>query len=212
MKEQVRAIEGNPNDINTPAFCIKFKPADATILDPMTPVGPRDAVRRLRRYTLVKLEGKRRAVARQWPARGATEEQGRIGTVSRKAVPATTMDLAHKQLQHDLYRFLVALYPLANVAKEENFADIKLERDGKVTVIEVKTDPRPLQAIRNAVGQLLEYAFRCEQNGQKIDKLLVVGPGEVDDLARSYIEHLKTTRGLPIDYLCYRPCARSFSI
>jgi hypothetical protein len=204
MKDQARAVGGDALKLNEPIFCIKFKPADAEILDPMEPVGRKDAIRRVRRYSLVTLEGKLRQAVAQWPTRSGTRAKGRVGVVRRSAVKATSMDLAHKQLQHDLYLLLARRYGKSAVIKEDDFADIKVKQDGEITVIEVKTDPRPMRAVREALGQLLEYAFVCASKGQKVGRLLVAAPGELDDRDRLYVEHLRSERGLPLDYLCFR--------
>jgi hypothetical protein len=205
MKEQARAIGGDARQLDAGMiFNIRFKPSDAEILDPMNPIGSRDAIRRLRRYRLVMLEGKNAKVRDQWPHRKGTTRLGMSGMVKKRAIPAGTMDLAHATLQHDLYAVLVKRYGKAAVIKEEDFADIKLTRDGEITVIEVKTEPRPMRAVREAVGQLLEYAFGCTTRGEKIGKLVVVAPGEPNELDLRYIEHLRSERGLPVHYACFR--------
>jgi hypothetical protein len=205
MKEQARAVGGNARQLDAGMiFNIRFKPSDAEILDPMKPIGSRDAIRRLRRYRLVMLEGKNAKVRDQWPHRTGTRDPGATGTVPKRSIPATTMDLAHATLQHELYVLLVKQYGKAAVIKEEDFADIKLKRDGQVTIIEVKTDPRPMRAVREALGQLLEYAFGCANNGDTVGRLVVAAPGEPSDLDRRYIEHLRSERGLPLHYVCFR--------
>jgi hypothetical protein len=89
---------------------------------------------------------------------------------------------------------------------EEGFVDIKLRHSDSetVTLIEVKSDARPRYAIREALGQLLEYAFACEKNGESTAEMIVAGPGEVGPRDMEYIEHLRVRRGLPVHYVCFR--------
>jgi hypothetical protein len=162
MLAQVREVGGKEKGLKYSdprmLFNVRFRPEDAEILDPMKPVGSKDAIRRARRYGLVSLEGKLARAVEEWPQRRGTTQRGQVGKVSKRAVAATEMNLAHVQLQHELFEVLARRYGKGAVIKEEDFADLKVRHDGKLTIVEVKTDPSPMRAVREAVGQLLEYA------------------------------------------------------
>jgi hypothetical protein len=199
----VEAVGGNPSSLDdSMLFNVRFRPIDAEILDPKVPVGPHDAIRRLRRYTLVGLTGKSAGILREWPHRTATTHLGKTGVVPKAATPGGTMDLAHATLQHELYKLLAHRHGAANVVKEENFVDIKVKGNGAVTVIEVKTDGRPMHAVRDGLGQLLEYAFACQERGEMVGKLVIAAAGE--KLDQRYIDRLRSERGLPLKYVCFR--------
>jgi hypothetical protein len=68
----------------------------------------------------------------------------------------------------------------------------------------VRSDARPRYAIREALGQLREYAFACEKNGEPVTQMIVAGPGEVGPRDQEYLEHLRVRRGLPVRYVCVR--------
>lgn len=46
-----------------------------------------------------------------------------------------------------------------------------------------------MRAVREALGQLLEYAFDCKSNEERVGRLLVAAPGEPRERDRSYMEH-----------------------
>lgn len=92
----------------------------------------------------------------------------------------------------------------AAVEMESGFADLKVKRGRTTTLIEVKSDSRPRFAIRQALGQLLEYAYLEEQAGQRVSELVVAGPGELTALDRAYMKHLRDARKLPVRYVCVR--------
>jgi hypothetical protein len=73
---------------------------------------------------------------------------------------------------------------------EENFADLKVTAGQRVVLIEVKSDPRPRSAIRQALGQLLEYASRCAEDGELVTDRVVAGPGELQEGDARFLQHL----------------------
>lgn len=62
--------------------------------------------------------------------------------------------------------------------------------DGRCVFYEIKTCRLPLQCVREAVGQLMEYAFYAQSNHSS--ELVVIGLGKADDNLRRYMAHLRT--------------------
>lgn len=110
----------------------------------------------------------------------------------------------HNQLQNELFELLVKKFGKGAAEMEPGFADIRLRRDGVAMLIEVKSDSRPKFAIREALGQLLEYAYFAERNGERVTDLIVAGPGELGEIDHAFLKHLRNDRKLPIRYLCVR--------
>lgn len=203
--EQVKGdVDGLKYEEAVTLFNIRYKPTDAVLYDPMVPVGRDDMIRRLRRYTLVPLTGELETLEKQWATRVGTTELRRTGKQIREAIPTREVDLVHNQLQNELFEHLVKKFGAEAVVLERGFADIALRHDGKTTLIEIKADSRPRFAIRQALGQLLEYGYVAQQNGERIGDLVVAGPGELQTLDRYYLRHLREERGLPVQYLCVR--------
>ena len=86
MLEQVRQVGGKERGLKYPdpllLFNVRFRPKDAEILDPMKPVGSKDAIRRARRYGLVMLEGPLARAVEEWPRRRGTTKRGAVGKVA----------------------------------------------------------------------------------------------------------------------------------
>lgn len=208
MMSQLRQVGGDlaglEYDDATMLFNVRFRPAEAEIYDPMVPVGERDAIRKLRRYTLVKVQDDLRKVEREWTSRVAATGLRPTGKLARRGIPPREIDLVQNQLQNELVTLLSARYGKKSVTMEEGFVDIKLARADAVTLIEIKSDSRPRHAIRQGLGQLLEYAFVTEEAGESIHELIVVGPGELTARDKKYLDHLRKHRGLPFRYVCFR--------
>jgi hypothetical protein len=111
--------------------------------------------------------------------------------------------LRHNALQQALHRRLVSRYGEENVGTENPSGvgtriDVVVRREGEFWFYEIKTARSPRACLREAVGQLLEYAFW--PGGQAATRLIVVGESEIDGDASEYLRRLKDRFSLPIDY------------
>lgn len=205
MVKQVKSVGGKTSGLRYPdarlMFNIRYRRKDVDVFDPMIPVGPRDAIRRLRRYTLTRLSTKLTRVESEWKTRTAAASLRTTGKRKRSAVAASTITLAHNQLQNDLCVLLRGKYGSDAVALEKDFVDLTLRRKDKPTLIEVKSDLRARDALRASLGQLLEYAFVAGRRGDPPGELVVVAPGKPTNADHEYLKHLRATRKLPIRYV-----------
>lgn len=109
----------------------------------------------------------------------------------------------HNRIQNQLFELLSRKYGAESVGTEQligntNRVDLVVKADGETHFYEIKTSKFARIAIRQAIPQLLEYAFYPNQN--RADVLVIVAPGEPtrDDVA--YIGHLRSRFGIPIEY------------
>ena len=183
-------------------FNIRYRPEQVEFCDPLEVV-PRNA--RIyglpARYRLYPLGEKWRGVVDEWPRRSPAAEPRPTGTQQREGVGPHEADQLHNDIQNLVTRLLRARYGDENVSVEPDFVDVRLTRGNETILIEVKSDNRPRYAIREALGQLLEYAYRSQQQGVSISEMVIVAPGELSELERRYVEDLRTTRQLPVRYL-----------
>jgi hypothetical protein len=205
MEEQVRAVDGDVRGLRGDdprlIFNVRFHRRDAELYDPPVPVLGNDFIRKIRRYALVATGRAPAGLDAQWAHRVAATKDRPTGKVRRKGTPASEMDLAHHAMQNELARALRRKYGYKAVKVEEDFIDIQV-RDGKrLLFLEVKPDPRPRRAIREALGQLLEYEFVAAKSGRAPTELIVVGPGEPSSQELAYLRHLRTRWAIPIKYV-----------
>ncbi len=206
IQDQVKAIAGKVKGLSDPRFIfnIRFRPSEAEILDPKEPVGGDDGIRRLRRYTLSLIRDDLEKIKTEWPDRKGQTGLHKIGQQARKPAEGVMATLVERQLQNELFKALCKRFGAPSVTMEEGFVDVTLRQGKVVHLFEVKADPQPRRAIREALGQLLQYAFARLCKGEKVGLLVIAAPGELDASARDYVEHLQTSRALPIHYLCLR--------
>lgn len=109
----------------------------------------------------------------------------------------------HNDIQNKLYAYLKKQLGEDNVGTEVDTGngtsiDIVTTSDGKTTFYEIKTSPSVRACIRQAIPQLLEYAY-WPQDGRAAE-LVVVSHQPITKDGKRYLEHLRRQFGLPLSY------------
>jgi hypothetical protein len=129
----------------------------------------------------------------------------KTGTVAvGKSKTDTTADLLHNQMQTELYDVLAGKYGADHVGTENGTGsgtsiDVVVDTDSFRWFYEIKTVESVKACIRQALPQLLEYAY-WDCDSERAEKLIVVGPCPITKAAEAYLEFLRTTFNLPIYY------------
>ncbi len=115
-----------------------------------------------------------------------------------------TRELKHNKIQNKLYEILSKTYGDDNVRTEQptgssgTAVDLVLKEDDEFTFFEIKTSPSVRECIRQAISQLLEYAYWPEDN--RANKLVIVSEVPATSDAKKYIKKLRKDFDLPIFY------------
>ncbi|MDA8746366.1 hypothetical protein N9N28_17220, partial [Rubripirellula amarantea] len=123
---------------------------------------------------------------------------------SRPKSDPVDISLRHNAMQHKLFDRLATKHGEDSVGTEiatgnGTRIDVVVKTDGGYLIYEIKPYQSPRACIRDALGQLLEYAhWQSEFNAIE---LIVVGPKKIDDDARQYLKLLRGLYQLPISYL-----------
>lgn len=110
----------------------------------------------------------------------------------------------HRKIQARLYEQLVDEFGFDCVSGEQHLmsghrADLMVDRGDCFDLYEVKTASSPRQCVREAMGQLLEYAYWL--GSPTVDRIYVVGPYEADTETTEFVDHIGDRFGLPLEYL-----------
>jgi hypothetical protein len=124
-------------------------------------------------------------------------------TVTRKAIEEIDVTHIHDQMQSALYDSLVTAHGPDNVSCEETTssgrpADIIVSLSDGYELFEVKTAIAPRDCIREALGQLLEYAYW--PGSPTFNALWIVGPSPIDRETRDHLDGLRERFGIPLGY------------
>lgn len=136
---------------------------------------------------------------------GKTEKEKHSGERSTKNRPITQCHQLHTDIQNSLCDYLKNKYPKDTVDMETGTGmgtniDVVLVRGkGKPTFFEVKTYPSAKKSIREALGQLLEYAYYPSRVMAK--ELVIVTQSKISKHDEQYIMSLNTRFSIPIGYM-----------
>ena len=124
-------------------------------------------------------------------------------TTSTLAERQLDINLRHNVIQQQLYNHLSSQHGEQNVGAEMpngvgGLMDVAVQTPEGLWIYEIKTSSSARGCIREAIGQLLEYALW--PGAPRVVKLIIVGEGTFDDEAKTYLERLNKRFPLPISY------------
>jgi hypothetical protein len=122
---------------------------------------------------------------------------------TRRAMEETDVTHIHQQMQSSLYDSLVATHGRDKVSCEGTTssrrpADIIVSLPGGYALYEIKTALAPRDCVREAMGQLLEYAYW--PGSPDFNALWIVGPSPMDTETQEYLDGLRERFAIPVDY------------
>lgn len=212
MEEDIVRVGANKSVMtgDNGLFNIRFRSEHAVQYDDPLPTAiPTDNIAKLKRYSLVLANQSH--VDKQWLAR---MRQGSTSIPIAKAYirPSSqgcTVDPYHPVLQAELMKLLQAQFGKDSVKRETRCVDITVNIGKRKMLIEIKTDVVAKRAIREALGQILEYAyFPLESRDQiqtEVTELFIVAPGAANDEISAYLSLLSNKFHIPIRYCSFSP-------
>lgn len=132
---------------------------------------------------------------------GHTERD--VEPVTRSASPKSKANQLHNELQNKLHAHLRDELGAASVGTELDTGsgttiDVATRHGGKTTFYEIKTGSSVRSNIRQAMPQLLEYAFWPEEH--RAEELIIVSHLPITADAKRYLRFLRKQFSLPISY------------
>ena len=128
----------------------------------------------------------------------------KTGSVSINVGGPKSANLVHNDIQNKLYEKMCAQYGEANVGTEVptgegTSIDLVVQNTNSCTFYEIKTAGTLKACIRQAIPQLLEYAYwGCSTN--RANRLVIVSPHPISAEAEAYLAFLRTSFNLPLEY------------
>lgn len=134
-------------------------------------------------------------------------KEGESASASRNS--AYTSSLKHNEIQNSLFQKLEEEYGSECVGTEVSTGwgtsiDLIVKTDDFCWFYEIKTASTAKLCIRQAIPQLLEYAY-WGGNTRLVDKLIIVSQNELDEDSAAYLKLLRDQFGLNLHYECHQP-------
>lgn len=122
---------------------------------------------------------------------------------TRRAIGKADIRHLHYQMQISLYDSLVAAHGSDKVSCEGATsagrpADIVVSLPDGYELFEIKTALAARDCVREAFGQLLEYAYW--PGSPDFNTLWIVGPSPIDSETQEYLDGLRERFGIPVGY------------
>ncbi|NCO83243.1 MAG: hypothetical protein COZ31_08540 [Nitrospirae bacterium CG_4_10_14_3_um_filter_44_29] len=214
MEEQIRSVGGKVQELGKTKledfFVIRFRPRSLDLLDTPLEFSRRDPAVKATYYVLLNKDKMPKLLSpkKQFSFRhGHTKKKGT--TESSYEAHSSNIDLVHNRIQTKIYQQLAKKFGKENIGTEVDagygsLIDVVIkEANDKYIFYEIKTSYSVRLSIREALAQLLEYAYYPNRNNAI--KIVVVSPNAITKEAQSYLEHLRNRFGIPVYYQRYDP-------
>ena len=183
--------------------CIRFRPRDMHILEEPRLFASSDPAAKSDYYNLKnKVDNPRGIETRKFQfAPGSTSKKGK--TTARYSSQTKDIDLVHNQIQDQIFELLAKAHGKDNVSCEQDTGfgtkiDVAVKASDGYTFYELKTAHTSKQCIREALAQLMEYAYYPEE--ARASRLVVVGLVDLSKESKKYLENLRVRFSLPLYY------------
>jgi hypothetical protein len=211
MGKEIRDVSGDDSALGDPKWAndilnIRFRQDNVKPFFPITFTKRDDPIRRLNRYQLYDAANVNSTSELNLPVgRAGSSSLPAVRPYKRKGTAAVECTPEHARMQEKLMKELAAEYPDASITREEDFVDVAVRTQHELILFEIKSDLEPRTVIRQALGQILEYAYYPNRRETLPVKLVIVGRGRLSDADRDYLNRLKQEFHLPIEYRAINP-------
>jgi len=212
MKSDLESVNAKSSELDSFSqytFNIKFEPHNITFFNEgLKPFSKNDKINH-NRYTLLNIDQITDIpqVEKKYEIIAKSNDTQRVLTY-KKTFKAESKEyhFIHGMIQDSFYQFLKEQFVNDNISKEAFLKglncsiDIYHERTSDSSIIyEIKSYNDVKSSLRNALGQLLEYAYFPQRN-KKI-KLILVTHKIADDEIKKYLDNLFNLFSLQIGYI-----------
>jgi hypothetical protein len=213
MQEDVEAVDGRKEELDYDwLFNVRFRREDATVFDPPVPFVkmPKKIAGRSARYLLMEADvADLQSLSTDRVLEGTTDLPNNLdGTVKWPSGPVY-YDPQERRLQRRLMELLQKRFGKKNVSREGGFGPARFDlvvRNGQQTIlIEMKAYADARRAIREALGQILEYVFFYPKTSNRVENvdLFIVAPAPMNEAASNYMTLLRTRFAIPVSYCSF---------
>lgn len=206
MQEEVRAIGGKAEALGAPEWApnvlnVRFRQAGVDMHPAETFLADDEWIQNRHRYMLYRVEGAdRERIEKTHVGRRGTQAAPETKPLFRRGTKPVSCTPEHARMQAKLLAELQAEYGREHVWLETDFVDARVETEEELIFFEIKSDLDPRAVIRQALGQILEYAYHPVRQGRRPDRLVIVGRSPLANKDAAYFDRLRDEFRLPLSY------------
>lgn len=203
MKQEVGAAGGKPTAFTSVAN-IRFRPDSLRMHQRPVAAIPGDRILGFNRYAMIRADS---TLLKQWGKRTKRAPWQQAPStdpiIYKRAARLVKVDRTEAKMEEEIKKTLEKQYGEGAVEAQRDFRDLILTTADRRVLIEIKASEDARQAIRDAFGQLLDYAY-FDTVDRENPELFIVGRGAPTRETRGYLDHLRNRFGLEINYRQYK--------
>lgn len=139
---------------------------------------------------------------------GAGHTTKKKSSIAHYGQRESEIDDFHERMKENVFNQLVKIYQKENVGTEQDTGfgskiDLVIKENTLFIFYEFKTSNSIKNCIREALPQLLEYAYY--PNNKRANKLIIVSQNKINKNAQEYLKMLRENFNLPVFYKWYNP-------
>jgi hypothetical protein len=206
MVKEIREVKGDAPALgNSPEakhiLNIRFRLENVILCKPNDFADENDPIFGLTRYQLYNFDDiEHETVSTAVRRRKGTDSPTGGKKVFRQATAAAEYTPEHAIMQKQLLAELKNEFPGARIIAEEDYVDVRVQLKNELLLFEIKSDLEPRAVIRQALGQILEYAFYPHRTQTLPVRLIIVGRRNLSPDEENYLELLRSKFLLPLEY------------
>ena len=209
MIEQLKSVDADYKNLqrNIDYFAtIKFRVKDINILDTPLQFNANDSAVTSNYYNLKNFESiPKLSYLNKFSFKSGHSHKSEKAIANYEA-HKLTKDLFHNRIQEKAYNQLCSIYKKQNVGTEvpvngSSKIDLVVKNNRNYIFFEIKTSNSLLKCLREAIPQLLEYAYY--PNTINANKLIIISHNQITPEVQKYLKHLRKKFNLPIYYQQY---------
>ncbi len=193
MLDEIKAVGGIVTGLDDTKYTnsvvnVRFRQENVRRFEPRTYAKSGDPVLKLSRYQLFDIgEIEKKNDKSEDVAKKGSTELPTATTFTRCASPAVECTPEHVWMQEKLMTELRVEYPNAHILREQDYIDVSVQTDRELILFEIKSDLEPRAVIRQALGQILEYAYHPNRKHKLPVQLVIVGRRPLTSLDKTYL-------------------------
>lgn len=207
MEKEIRAVGGKVSALGDAKLAkhvlnVRFREENVSPFPAKTYAKENDPILKLTRYMLCDVNH----IGVTGQSKGRTGKRAGFsvlpttGSIYRRPSLGVRFTPEHVKMQAALMRELKAEYPSAVILRELDFIDVSVRTNSALLLFEIKSDLEPRSVIRQALGQILEYAYHPARQHDLPLRLFIVGRRPLSKPETDYLAHLRNEFGIPVDY------------
>jgi len=206
MEDEIRAVGGNVGAFGDPKWAhhvlnVRYRLDNFDLYPPDSFLPDTKWFRDRHRYLLYTFdELQRDSVERTFHGRRGSQSMPQSRRLFRRGTKPVQCDPLHHKMQAKLMNELQQEFEHQCVCREQDFVDVRVETPKELIYFEIKSDLDPKAVIRQALGQLLEYAYHPARTSRRPDRLVMVGRTPLGAEDKSYLHYLCEIFNLPLAY------------